>query len=142
MPPKYEEWARRKTRASQQDRMAAGIVAQIQRDARAAGATLAHEGKGGLDPALAAQVFKRDKWRCSIPDCKTPQEALDLDHIAGHPEEIEADPAASKWLLEQARKPKRDKLDALHVLCKRHHDMVHDRERDIQKDKTPDPLEV
>jgi len=120
--------------------MSAGIVAQIRRDARAAGATLAHDGRGGLNPTLAAQVFRRDGWRCSIPACKTPPEALDVDHISEHPEEIEADPDASRWLLEQARKPRRDKLDALHVLCERHHDMVHARERAIRVDKEPQPL--
>ena len=98
MPRKLEGWARRKVKAS---RRAAGkamsdaeVVATIQREAKAAGATLEKDGKGGVDPRIALTVFRRDRWRCSNENCPTPKKDITLDHISGHAKEIKKDPEA------------------------------------------------
>lgn len=146
MPRKYLAWARRRIKA---DRKAAAkgkgkadVVAQIQKEAKAHGATLANDGKGGLDPELALKVFRRDKWRCSNENCPTPKEDLDLDHISGHPDEIEEDPEAKerKDLKEGVELGHVDDPDALHVLCKKCHDAVHSRERAIEQGQKPKPM--
>ena len=141
MPRVLPPWAARHL-ARTSNRLAETIdtVQQIQKEAKKAGATLKNNGKGGLDPKLALAVFQRDKWTCQIPGCKTAQENLDLDHIAGHQQEIAADPEADKWLKEQAKKPKGDNLASLHVLCARHHDLVHTRENAIEDGDTPPKL--
>lgn len=144
MTTTIQDWAARKKKA---DRRAAGkagsdesVVATIQAEAKDAGATLKNDGKGGLDPRLALTVFRRDKWTCQVPNCKEPQENLDLDHIGGHAHELEEDPEASTWLKEQAEKGKQNTPDGLHVLCARHHDMVHQRDRAIEEGETPPPM--
>lgn len=146
MPRKFPSWARRRIRA---DRKAAAkskdnnaVVKQIQEEAEENGATLANEGKGGLDPNLALEVFRRDDWRCSNEDCPTPKEDLDLDHISGHAKEIEEDADASEDedLEEGVELGHVDDPDALHVLCKPCHDRVHDRERAIEDDEEPKPM--
>ena len=77
MPRKYEGWAARKVKASRrkagQAMSDAEVVATIQKEAKAAGATLANNGKGGLDPRLALKVFRRDHFACQVPNCKTPK---------------------------------------------------------------------
>ncbi len=117
-------------------------VEQIQREAEAAGATLASNGKGGLDPAIAIQVFRRDGWECTNPKCPTPKEDLDLDHISGHGREIAEDPEArdNPRLKEGEELGHVDDPAALHVLCRPCHDQVHDRERDISAGKKPQPM--
>ncbi len=117
-------------------------VEQIQKEAKAAGATLAHGGKGGLDPALALKVFRRDKWKCSNEDCPEPKRDLDLDHISGHAKEIKEDPDArdDEDLKEGVELGHVDDPDALHVLCKSCHDRAHDRERSIEDGKKPKPM--
>jgi hypothetical protein len=82
-------------------------------------------------------VFRRCEWECSVPNCKTPKENLDLDHIGGHPHELLNDPEADAWLKEEAAKGKRDTEEGIHTLCARHHDAVHDRERAIDSGKKP-----
>ena len=118
----------------------AEVVATIQREAQAAGATLKNNGKGGLDPNLVLKVFRRDKYTCQVPNCKTPKKDSDIDHIGGHAAELEQDPEASAWLKEQAEKGKENTLDGLHVLCGRHHDLVHQRDRAIEDGKRPPPM--
>ena len=144
MPRVLERWARRHARAATKEvGKAAGkqnLVATIQREAKAAGATLAHDGKGGLDPRLALKVFRRDHFACSVPNCKTPKDQADLDHIGGHAHELEQDPKAAAWLKAEAEKGKENTPDGLHVLCKRHHDMVHQRDRAIEAGKKPPPM--
>lgn len=139
MPNKMAAWAGRKLASDRQERGAADVVRTIQREAKRAGATLKNEGKGGLDPALALKVFRRDKWRCSVDDCKAPQKDLDLDHISGHAKEIQQDPEARKNpdLKKGVSLGHVDKAAALHVICARHHDLAHERERDIEKGKRP-----
>jgi hypothetical protein len=116
------------------------IRAKIRRMAKLAGATLANDGKGGLDPKLALEVFKRGKFRCSVPGCKTPKDKVDLDHIGGHAAELEQDPKAAAWLKAEAEKGKENTPDGLHTLCARHHDMVHQRDNAIEDGKTPPPM--
>jgi hypothetical protein len=128
---------------SQKRRLAvqeSGIRKKIVEGAKRAGATLANGGKGGLEPDLALRVFQRDKFTCQVPGCSTPQEDLDLDHIGGHPLEIADDVEATKWLKEQAAKGKQDTEDGIHVLCLRHHNMVHDRERALEDGEKPKEL--
>jgi hypothetical protein len=116
------------------------IRAKIRRMAKLAGATLANDGKGGLDPKLALEAFKRGKFRCSVPGCKTPKDKVDLDHIGGHAHELEDDPQAAAWLKAEAEKGKENTPEGLHTLCARHHDMVHQRERAIDDGNTPPPM--
>lgn len=134
-------WARRKGAGprSPEDR----VVRRIQREARAAGATLAHGGKGGIDPRVALKVFRRARYRCENPDCPAPRKGLDLDHQSGHPKEILEDPKARKDPGDRAAAragddPKDDRF--LHVLCAKCHDRVHDRERAIDAGKKPRPM--
>jgi hypothetical protein len=116
------------------------IRAKIRRMAKIAGATLANGGKGGLDPKLALECFKRGKFRCSVPGCKTPKDKVDLDHIGGHVHELEDDPKAVAWLKAEAEKGKENTPEGLHTLCARHHDMVHQRENAIENGNTPPPM--
>ena len=144
MPRKIEDWARRKVKAGRRKTgkamSDAEVVSTIQKEAKAAGATLKNDGKGGLDPNLALKVFRRDKYTCQVPNCKTPKKEADLDHIGGHAAELEQDPKAAAWLKEQAEKGKENTLDGLHVLCGRHHDLVHSRDRAIEDGKKPPPM--
>ena len=144
MPRVLERWARRHaskvTRAAGKAAGKQDVVATIQREAKAAGATLAHDGKGGLDPKLALTVFRRDHFACSVPNCKTPKDQVDLDHIGGHAHELEQDPKAAAWLKAEAKKGKENTPDGLHVLCMRHHNLVHQRDRAIEADKKPPPM--
>ena len=116
------------------------IRAKIRRMAKLSGATLANDGKGGLDPKLALEAFKRGKFRCSVPGCKPPKDKVDLDHIGGHAHELEDDPQAAAWLKAEAEKGKENTPEGLHTLCARHHDMVHQRERAIDDGNTPPPM--
>src|SRR5215831_5078737 len=89
------KWARRGKnpgRGAAQARDDGQIVRRIQREAKAHGATLAHDGKGGIDPRKALRAFRRAKWRCENPKCPTPKKNLDLDHQSGHRKELREDP--------------------------------------------------
>jgi hypothetical protein len=143
------DWARRNerrgTRENAKAARATKIVATIQREAKENGATLANGGKGGLDPALALKVFRRDKFRCTNEDCPTPKKDLDLDHISGHKKEIAEDPKAKKdpVLKKGAKLGHVDKVAALHVLCRKCHvgkNGVHARENAIEEGKKPPPM--
>jgi hypothetical protein len=144
MTQRLQRWAAR--HAKQNKKFAAKamdksqVLATIRSEAKAAGATLANAGKGTLDPNLALDVFRRDGYKCQVPNCTTAKQDVDLDHIGGHPEEIEADPKATEWLKEQAAKGFENTADGLHCLCARHHNLVHNRERDISEGKKPQPL--
>jgi hypothetical protein len=143
MPRKLLGWARRRVKADRRAKSDAkdkAVVEQIRSEAAEHGVTLANDGEGGLDPALALRVFQRDGWRCSIPGCTTAQEDLDLDHIGGHPHELLEDPEADEWLKQEAQKGKQDTEAGIHVLCLRHHDAVHTRERAIEQGDKPKPL--
>lgn len=138
----YRSWAlRRKLAAKKKNEEDEKIVAQIQAEAKKNGATLANEGRGGLDPRMALKVFRRDGWKCGVPKCTTAKENIDLDHIGGHPLELKDDPEAYEWLKKESEKGKQDDGGkGLHVLCERHHDAVHSRERSIEQGNEPKPL--
>lgn len=148
MPSKtaVQGWARRRSRATDakaaRGKRDAAVVRQIQKEAEENGATLANDGRGGLDPRLALKIFRRAGWRCENPKCPTPKKNLDLDHQSGHPEEIREDPEArrDKRNMAAARDPdpKDDKF--LHCLCDKCHDTVHDRERAIEDGRKPKPM--
>lgn len=144
MPRKFSSWAQSHNRQSVGGKIFAArenaVVKQIQDEAKAAGATLANDGRGGLDPNLALRVFRRDKWQCQVPGCKTSKDMIDLDHIGGHPMELEDDPKAVAWLKAEAEKGKRNTEAGIHVLCERHHDFVHSRERAIDHGNEPEPM--
>lgn len=142
MPRKMQGWAVRRVRAARKSKAESlGIVKQIQEEAKKNGATLANDGKGGLDPKMALKVFQRDGWKCGVPNCTTSKENLDLDHIGGHPLELKDDPEAYAWLKKESEKGKQDDGGkGLHVLCKRHHDAVHSRERSLEQGNEPKPL--
>lgn len=139
-------WARRKragvSREQAREKRRADVVRTIQREAKAHGATLAHDGKGGIDPRTALKVFRRAKWRCENPKCPSPKKDLDLDHQSGHPKEIREDPEARKDKRDMAASrdpdPKDDKF--LHCICAACHDRVHDRERALEDGKKPKPM--
>jgi len=136
-------WARPPRRAGSGAAARAAVVRHIQKEAAEHGATLAHDGKGGIDPRLALKVFRRARWRCENDECPTPRRNLDLDHQSGHPREIREDPKAKKNPRDRAAAaagddPKDDRF--LHVLCEKCHDRVHDRERAIERGKKPKPM--
>ena len=141
-----ERWARRKRAGAARDtakaKRDANVVGVIQREAKEHGATLAHGGKGGIDPRIALKVFRRAKWRCENPKCPAPKKDLDLDHQSGHPKEILADPEARKDSKNRAAAadpdPKDDRF--LHCICADCHDAVHTRERAIEDGKKPKPM--
>jgi hypothetical protein len=139
-------WARRRRRAAlaktARPAKDAAVVRTIQREAKEHGATLAHDGKGGIDPRIALKVFRRADWRCENPKCPDPKKDLDLDHQSGHPKEIKEDPEARADAKNAAASrdpdPKDDRF--LHVLCAACHDRAHDRERAIDQGKKPKPM--
>lgn len=140
-----ERWVKRKAagprraaRAHRDER----IVRLIQREARRHGATLAHDGRGGLDPMIALRTFREAGWRCENPHCPTPKKELDLDHQSGHPDEILEDPEArrDRRSREAAADPDPKDDAFLHCLCAACHDAVHERERAIEQGKEPEPM--
>ena len=147
MPRKFEGWAKRKVKAGRRYAGKAAsdaeIVATIQKEAKAAGATLANDGKGGLDPRLALERFRAADWRCGNKFCPTPKEDLDLDHTSGHPKEIFE--SLKSWKNSKLRAaatksdgPKDDRF--VSVLCHLCHDSVHERERAIENGNQPPPM--
>jgi hypothetical protein len=147
MPRKLEGWARRKVKATCRQaaraKTGADVVATIQREAKAAGATLKNDGKGGLDPNLALRKFREAGWRCGNKYCPTPKEDLDLDHSSGHPKEIFE--SLKSWQNPKLRAaatkadgPKDDRF--ISVLCAQCHDVCHERERAIENGKNPPPM--
>jgi hypothetical protein len=146
MPRKFERWAgRHQKRAARDVRSGADakkIIEKIRKEANENGATLQSDGKGGVDPKIVLQVFRRDKWRCSNEHCPTPKTNLTLDHISGHPSEIAHDPEAKnrKDLQEGVRLGHIDDPKALHTLCAKCHDAVHAREREVENGKSPKPM--
>lgn len=151
MPRRWQTWAFRrikadraaKVKASAKDRAdEAAVLAQIRKEAKENGVTLANDGEGGLPGARVLELLRAAKWRCENPKCPRPKKDLDMDHQSGHPLEIREDPEANKDPVARAaaaeKDPKADKF--LHVLCKTCHDAVHDRERSIEQGKKPKPM--
>jgi hypothetical protein len=141
-----ERWARRRVRADRRGtaeaRERARVLAQIQKEAAAAGATLQNDGKGGIDPTIALKLFREAKWRCPNEDCPDPKKEITLDHASGHPKEILADARARKdpKLRAAAKMPDPKDDDGLRVICAACHDRVHERERAIDAGKKPRPM--
>ncbi len=140
-----DRWSRRGKRAGRQAadaREDARIVKRIQREAKAHGATLAHDGRGGIDPRRALRAFRRARWRCENPKCPTPKKNLDLDHQSGHPKELREDPEARRDPRARAAARDPDPKDdrTIHVLCEKCHDRVHDRERALEDGDKPAPM--
>lgn len=136
---KLARWAKRKAARDGTD----PTVATIQKEAKAAGATLANDGKGGLDPAIALAAFRKAGWRCGNKYCPTPKEELDLDHSSGHPKEIFD--SLKQWQNPKLRAaatkadgPKDDNY--VSVLCAKCHDMCHERERALEAGNSPPPM--
>lgn len=147
MATDQQEWARHRVKAQHDehkvDRNNPQVVAQIQKEAKANGATLAHGGRGGLDPKVALAAFRRGKWTCSVPGCKTPKKGVDLDHPSGHKQEIQQDPEArDNKPLKKAAALGHSSTDpkALRVVCVRHHTDFHNRERAIERGQKPNPV--
>jgi len=147
MPRKLAGWAARKVKNARRQTGKAmsdeDVVATIQREAKAAGATLANDGKGGLDPRLALERFRAARWKCGNKFCPTPNEDLDLDHTSGHPKEIFE--SLKSWqnpklraAATKANGPKDDRF--VSVLCRACHDCCHQRERAIENGKSPPPM--
>jgi len=146
MPRKNLNWARSRRQRDRKRNAAAiskgAVLRQIQEEAKAAGATLKSDGKGGIDPEKALAVFRKAKWRCENPHCPAPNKDLDLDHQSGHPREIFEDPDAWKdpKALRAAKDPDPKDDSTLHVLCAKCHDAVHQRERALEEGKDPPPM--
>ena len=146
MPRVLERWARRHARAAGKAVGQAAsdqqVVATIQREAKEHGATLAHDGKGGLDPRIALATFRKAGFACENPYCPTPKEALDLDHEAGHRREIFD--SLKQWNNPELRAATKtdDPKDPrfIHVLCEKCHTAAHERERALEHGKTPPPM--
>ena len=128
-----------KKKLSGQERNA---LKKLRREAKAAGATLETNGEGGLPPSLVLGRMRRDKWRCTNEHCPNPKKNLTVDHISGHPKEIAQDPEARgrKDLKRGIALGHVDNIDAIHTICARCHDAVHDREREIDKGKKPEAM--
>jgi hypothetical protein len=124
---------------SGQERLA---LKKMRREARLAGATLDNDGKGGLPPSLVLGRMRKDGFRCSNVKCPDPKKNITVDHISGHPKEIAEDKGARgrKDLRKGVELGHIDTLDAIHTLCARCHDAVHDREREIEHDEQPEPM--
>lgn len=142
-----QRWGRRHAKKEQrkvgQAQDDAAVVATIQREAKEHGATLAHDGKGGLDPKLVLERMRAADWRCENPYCPTPKEALDCDHSSGHRREIFE--SLKQWTNPKLRAaateadgPKDDHF--VSILCQKCHDAVHERERAIENGKQPPPM--
>lgn len=115
---------------------------KIRREAKAAGATLENNGEGHLRPSLVLGIMRRDKFRCANEDCPTPNKNITIDHISGHAKEIAADPKARrrKDLKRGIAAGHVSKMEALHTICAACHTRVHDREREIDDGRKPEPM--
>lgn len=89
----------------------AKALARVQSEAKAAGATLATGGKGGLPPSMVLGVMRRDRYRCKR--CGG-AEQLSMHHKGGIP--------ASRWLSSKGHSLAFDNLVTLCVPC---HEEMH-----------------
>jgi hypothetical protein len=91
-------------------------LANMQREAKQAGATLANEGKGGLPSSLVLHVMRRDRYQCKVCGGK---DSIGVHHKGGI--------VASKWL---SQKGHENTPDNLVVICDDCHDNVHEDARE------------
>jgi len=96
---------------------------KLRREARAAGATLATDGEGGLPPSLVLGVMRRDKFHCK--KCGE-QKDLSLHHKA------HLDHPGSKWLKKKSKikGPDRNDPELIATICKDCHDDIHEEDRE------------
>lgn len=101
----------------------AKALAKLQAEAKANGATLATEGKGGLAPSLVLGLMRRDKFTCK--KCGG-QKDLSVHHKAGTPN-----------LVSRALRKRGHSNDPknLATICKECHDSVHEEDRDAAAQK-------
>lgn len=96
-------------------------LSHLRVEAKAAGAPLTTNGKGGLPPSLVLGVMRRDQYTCKR--CGTRGEnsgGLGVHHKGG------LDNPVSAWL---AGKAKRNDFNNLVTICRNCHDGVHDEDR-------------
>lgn len=141
MPTRAEKWVKDRDKQTKKSLRDAKTLQTIQKEAKTHGATLASGGKGGLDPALALDVFRKGGWKCSNKKCPTPKKNLSLDHISGHPKEIKEDGAQNQPDLKKGVSLGHINVPAaLHVMCEPCHSRVHDRENALNDGKKPPPV--
>ena len=96
---------------------------KLRREAKAAGATLATGGKGGLDPSLVLGVMRRDRFRCKKcggkADLSVHHKVQHLKHLVGH------------WMKTKAKAKGQAKNDpnVIATLCAPCHDELHQEDR-------------
>lgn len=95
-------------------------LANLRREARAAGAVLAFDGVGGLPSSLALGVFRRDGFQCKVHGDRGEGEngGIQLHHKSGV--------LASRWL---ENKGHSNELNNLVTVCTRAHDEIHRKAR-------------
>ena len=96
-------------------------LAKMQREAKAAGATLATGGKGGLPPSMCLGAFRRHEWKCAACGGK---KDLTIHHVA-HLENPSPKMVRFGKKLDQRNDPK-----AVECVCQKCHDRIHQRDRD------------
>jgi anaerobic selenocysteine-containing dehydrogenase len=105
----------------------ARALAKLQAEAKAAGATLATGGKGGLPPSTVLGVMRRDgPFQCRKCGGK---KDLSIHHKAGAPNLV------SKAMRKQGHSndPKN-----LATICQKCHDDIHDEDREAGEEKRDD----
>ena len=96
---------------------------KLRREAKAAGATLATGGKGGLDPSLVLGVMRRDRFkckRCGGADVLSVHHKQHLDHPVG------------KWLKKKAKIKGQGRNDPslIATVCEGCHTSIHNEDRE------------
>jgi len=105
-----------KPQSTQED----SALRKLQTEAKAAGATLASDGKGGLPFSLVLHVMRRDEYRCHR--CGG-QKDLSLHHKA------HLDNPQSKWLKKKAQVENKNDPALLATICAPCHDAIHEEDR-------------
>ncbi len=110
--------AQRRSKAEAMPRDERRALHKTRQEAAQHGATLQHDGKGGLSSSLALGVYRRDGWRCKRCGGK---EQLGLHHKGDAKQAI-------KWLA----KGKSNDLNNIVVVCGACHNAVHDESRELE----------
>lgn len=95
---------------------------KMRREAKAGGATLHNDGRGGLPPSRVLGVMRRDEWRCK--KCGGNQR-LSLHHKSEHM----ADPKARARSRLLRREGRVDAASNLATICQSCHDAIHQEDR-------------
>lgn len=100
-------------------------IASMMRDAKKAGSELQPgAARGGLKPALALAVYRRDKWKCHV--CGKPGKIKGKDANGGLSLHHKAGDVSSKRMSNLGHA---NKKSALVSICVRCHDKTHDKSR-------------